>query len=1441
MTPAPDPPADAPLLPDRFRAVAARHPDRIAVEVPPGDGRPAAAVSYAALDGGADALAAALPAAAPDDRVAVVLPRHDPRLHGAQLGVLRTGAAFLPLDPAFPDAHLAAALAEAAPIAAVADATGAARLARLAPGLRVIEARAAVGAATDIAATARAAAQRRPAALRRPIAPRDLAYVISTSGTTGRPKGVMVEHRSIAALVDGDAHAFGLTPEDRVALCSSPAYDSSIEEAWLAFAAGATLVVLDDATLRLGPDLVGWLVRQRITVLCPPPTLLRMMACPDPAAALPALRLLYVGGEPLPPDLAAAWARGRRLVNGYGPTECTVTCTRGDIAPGEAVTIGRAVPGSRAHVLAIDVPAAVTAVTAVTDDAAAAVAADDVAAADGSAAAGAAGPTARAPAVDRADAPVAGRHAAHTADDEVPTGVEGELAIGGLALARGYLGQPALTAARFVDHPRFGRLYRTGDRARRRPDGALEHLGRLDDQVKLRGHRIELGAVEAALAVQPGVRAAAVRIQGDGPAAVLAAHIVPARPSAPPDGRALAAALAAVLPSHMVPARYGLCAALPTGVGGKLDRRALPDLPAAPAAPAPDGGGPITAPGGAAATDDRERAVAAAFAAALGTAPPPRTADFFADLGGTSLSAVAVIVALRDGAAALPAGAARLGVRDLYAAPSAAALAARWRAVAAGGDASGAAAGVDLGAAAGSASAAAAGGNDPSATGQGATMAAVGFRPRWLTAVQMALLAGELWSAGVAGYAAVFVGLPWLIAALGLGTALAALPLLAVGARLVAVPLTVAFAVAVKRTLVGRDAPGRHPLWGAFHLRHWAVVRAAGWVPWRLIEGTAWQAAALRALGARIGRRVHLGRGVDLARGGWDLLSIGDDAALGRDARLEPVVFDAHGIAVGPVVVGAGATLAVRAGVGPGGRVGRGAVLGALAALAPGAAVPDGAVWDGVPAGPVAVTADDGIAAPNDRSRPWSELALHPAVHAAVVVGGRAIAEAAAGGLVLALVAAALRRAGVDGAAARAWLAAPTSLWAATAIAAALAVGAVVLGLVGRAAALRLAGPVRPGDVAAGSPAALRIAFKARSVEAAGRWLSGSMLWPVWLRAAGMRIGRGAEISTIIDTVPELVTVGAGSFFADGVYLAGPRHARGRVAVAATSLGRDTFLGNHSVIAAGHAWPDGLFVGVATAPDARAARPGSAWFGHPAMALPRRDVVAIDRRLTHEPGLGQWLTRALWESLRLALPAGPVLAGGAWLAAVAAAEARFGPVASALVAAPLAALGAAALPVAATIGLKWALLGRVAPGQHAFWSGWCGRWDFVYMAWSAWARPVLARLEGTLALNAVLRAFGQRIGRRVVLGPGSAQVVDPDMLAFGDDSVVCGHFQAHSFEDRVLKIDHIVVGPGATVAADAVVFYGADIGAGATVAPHGVVMKGERLPGGRSYDGSPVR
>ncbi|MEZ6038261.1 MAG: amino acid adenylation domain-containing protein [Planctomycetota bacterium] len=1287
------------LLHDLFRDSVVRHPDGLAVDVPPSGGRTERrTVTYRELAAMADGVQAALTGiAAAEARVVVLLPRSDPWSFAAQLGVLQAGAAHVCLDPAFPDDYIAAVAADAGAVAIVTDQDGAARCASA--GVPRLVVPLTIGAPL--------------AAPSPPPTPDRLAYVIYTSGTTGRPKGVLLEHRGAVNLIREGVRRFGLGPGDRVAQGSSAAYDSSIEETWLALASGAAVVVLDDETVRLGPDLAPWLRRERVTVLCPPPTLLRAMDLRAPAAALPALRLCYVGGEPLSDDLATTWGGALWLENGYGPTECTVTVVRGRVRPGEPVTIGEPVPPHRALLL------------------------------------------------DEQLQPVA-------------DGEAGELCIAGPGLARGYLGRDALTRERFPVLDGIGRVYRTGDLVVRDPDGRLRCLGRIDAQVKVRGYRIELESVEAQLAVGDGVREVVCAVQGEEPDRELVAFVVPRDPAAPPDFAALARGVAERSPAYTVPTRFALLEQVPRTVGGKVDRRALPLLVTPRARDRDD----ITATPG-------ER-IRAAMAGVLGLEAAQLAVDddFFA-VGGNSLRAALLVSRLRRWPEL-----ASVAVRDVYAAPTAAGLAATLAARA-----------------------------PVVAGGAAAVPLAPLRRVLAFTIAQLLVLTAALVVTAALAWVSVFVVTPWLLASWSLPALLLAAPWLVVAGRAAFGVGAYHVLVAAKELLIGRYRPGSTSAWSGLRLRHWLVTNLARAVPWRLVEGTELHAVLLRGLGARIGRRVHLHRGVDLTGGGWDLLEIGDDATLGREVDLGLCELHDGRLVIGAVRIGEGAVLEARSGTAGDVDVGAGAVLEPLAFAAAGARIGDGELWRGVPAVRVATAPP---CAPDRRGASWR-------CTAAVLAGRLLLAPIAQ--LPIALLAVWLLGAPGAGDELRRWLAGEAALpsrwwWIVSTIPTAW----LPLSLLGAALWLRLSPGVAAGELPRWSLRWYWLSSRTAGVERAGLWLSGTLFWPWWLRLAGMRVGRDVEVSTILDVLPERTAIGGGSFLADGVYLGVPSIRAGRVTVADTAFGERTFVGNHVVVPSGQRLPDDLLLGVCTVGDAATMRAGTAWFGQPALQLPRREVIEVDRRLTHEPGPLRYANRLFWESLRGTLPVLPALLALWWCGFVAEGGLLASCVASLLVAAAL------AFVVLAT---KWLLLGRVRPGQHGLWSCWASRWDFHYVLWQRYGRALLMPLEGTLLLGWFLRAIGVRIGRRCVLGRGFAQVVDPDMLTIGDGATVHALFQAHSFEDRVLKIGPVRLGAGCSVGRAAVVLYGADIGERTRVAPHSVVMKHELLLPDRDYAGAP--
>ena len=421
------------------------------------------------------------------------------------------------------------------------------------------------------------------------------AYVIYTSGSTGTPKGVMVTHRGLAGFAASAAEQYGSGPGDRVLQFASPSFDASVLELCTSLLSGAALVTGEEGPL-VGERLAEVLAQRRISHTLIPPAALATVE-PAAAGALPALRTLIVGAEACPADLVDRWAPGRRMVNSYGPTESTVVATW--TGP---LTAGNGTPP-------IGFPAAATRVYL----------------------------------LDAALRPV-------------PPGVIGELYLGGPGLARGYLGRPGLTASRFVADP-FGapgeRMYRTGDLGRRQADGELRFAGRADNQIKLRGFRIEPGEIESALRRGSLVRDAVVTVftgGADGGPARLVAYVVLAQESADAGVPVaeLRAQLAELLPPYMIPSIFVPLERVPLTPNGKLDRAALPDPgPAVPAA------GSRVAP-----RTDVERRIARIWGDVLGVADVGADDNFFV-LGGDSILSMQVVSRLRrDGL--------HLATRDLF-------------------------------------------------------------------------------------------------------------------------------------------------------------------------------------------------------------------------------------------------------------------------------------------------------------------------------------------------------------------------------------------------------------------------------------------------------------------------------------------------------------------------------------------------------------------------------------------------------------------------------------------------------------------------------------------------------------------------------------------------------------------------------------------------------
>ncbi|MEU5717260.1 amino acid adenylation domain-containing protein [Streptomyces sp. NPDC020403] len=578
-------------------AIAASRPDAVAVSFE------STRLSYRELDGRADRLAHALRGlgVGDHDRVGVCLDR-SAELVVTLLAVLKAGATYVPMDPAYPQERLAYTTADAELAVVVTDRAdfpggeavrviGTAELAELTPGTVDGPPASATG-------------------------PHDPAYVIYTSGSTGRPKGVVIPHVNVLSLMAATLEDFALGSDDVWTLFHSSAFDFSVWEIWGCLLTGGRLVVVPYWVSRSPEEFHRLLVQERVSVLSQTPSAFAHLMDVERDGAGPApVRLVVFGGEGLEPRMLLPWFDRHpesecRVVNMYGITETTVHVTAQTVTRYEALTgsksVGHALPGWWVRV----------------------------------------------------------------ADPEgrpLPVGVAGEIYVGGAGVAAHYLNKPDLDALRFLTDPLTGeRMYRSGDKGRLLPDGRLEHLGRLDNQVKLRGFRIELDEIRAVLLDDPQVGAAAVvlnRTDPDDPAtAQLDAYVVTAGDG---DTAGVRQRAARYLPAYMVPSTVTALDRMPLTPNGKLDARKLPrpaPVPAAAPAPVPAAATAEEGPEPAAPHDEFTSTLLEVWQEVLGVAVGPD--DNFFDLGGNSLLAMRVGAALRRrGAAAVP-------MRDLYMSPT---------------------------------------------------------------------------------------------------------------------------------------------------------------------------------------------------------------------------------------------------------------------------------------------------------------------------------------------------------------------------------------------------------------------------------------------------------------------------------------------------------------------------------------------------------------------------------------------------------------------------------------------------------------------------------------------------------------------------------------------------------------------------------------------------
>lgn len=1275
-------------------------------------------LSYAQLDAQANQLANYLvdQGIKLGSKVGILLER-SVNTYVALLGVLKSGAAFVPLDASFPQDRITY-IASDAGLDLLVTTANLDSLTSLV-SCQVL--------ALDTAADAIATQSTKRIVLGDNLDA--LAYIIYTSGSTGRPKGVAVNHSSICNFIAVCTPIYGVSSRDRVYQGMTIAFDFSIEEIWPTFNVGATLIVGSTDHRRLGAGLTDFLIEQSVTVLYCVPTLLATVE-----RDVPTIHILLVGGEACPHDLVKRWSKsGRRILNTYGPTETTVTALWTELVPHKPVTIGRPLPTYSAYIL------------------------DD---------------------------------ALH----QVPSGETGEICIGGIGVACGYVNLPELTATKFVPDPfapdaKSAKLYRTGDLGRITPSGEIEYLGRIDSQVKIRGYRIELSEIEAVLMESPEVNNAVVSLVSiDETVGELAAYITLSVPITDSEElkQRLHEMLSDRLPSYMVPAYIQILDRFPMMPSGKVDRAKLP----VPQKRLSTRSGAVVPP-----NTPLERSLAAAWQDAFKRDDISVEDNFFSELGGHSLLAARVISDLRQ-----KPNLKHLSIADLYSYPTIRALASHIEQTA-----------------------------TPNKSPQ-----VLEAKPKRRIRRYSSLRVGAMGAMQVLLLYFLFaiMGAPivWLM------SELRSLPLLTLTfVSVTLLPITwllfsLGLPIAAKWLLIGRFRPGRYPLWGWYYCRWWLVRKILTLAPLPLFAGSPLMPLYFRLLGGRTSQECYIGSAqLHLP----DLIDIGDGASIGYGVEIQPFLIEDGWLYQAPIQIGANAFIGTNSVIELGAKVGQGARLLEQSLVARDQAIPERETWAGVPSKRTddADAVLDAMAGKKTTKSSWS-----PALWVGFALGF-VLLEA----LPFFMFLPGLALLGVDYVDSHDDL-----LW--------VLAGTPVAGLLFVLSACFL---VAVGKWLV-MPTSRTGIFPLRSHFGLRKWLVDKLMLTSlavtntlyatlytlpWLRLLGAKIGARSEVSTVSHIDPGLLRLGTESFVADFATIGAARYDNSFVALGATKLGNRCFIGNAALVPSNTQLGDNSLIGVHSVPPREPVKPGTSWLGSPAIFLPRRQInTCFDDRVTFRPPAKLVACRLGMEFLRVVLPptlmymmiAGDILEM-LWIAP------RLS-TAMLVAIAPILYFTSALVVTLLVVALKWLVVGRYRPRIEPLWSFFVWRSELITGLYESVAVPLLLTwFTGTPLLSVMLRWFGVRIGRRVYIE--TTFVTEFDLVRVEDDAIIgiLTSLQTHLFEDRVMKMSTVTIGRGCTVGARSVVLYDSLMEAGSRLDALSLVMKGEKLPPNSQWRGIPAR
>ena len=1158
--------------------------------------------------------------------------------------------------------------------------------------------------------------------------PSEIAYIIFTSGTTGKPKGIPIKHYQICHLIQAENSILGINAQDNVYQGFSVSFDMWFEETWISYLVGATLYISDAITAKSFDKLHQFMNQHKISVLHAVPSLLALID-----NQIPSLRLINAGGEACNNNILNKWAKHQiSFFNSYGPTETTVTASLIQLKVGDDISIGFPLPNYGMCIVDENLEA-------------------------------------------------------------VPIGTAGELVISGIGLSEGYLNLPELTKKVFLAKPNSlsemigDRIYLSGDIGVMQEDGRFKVFGRKDDQIKIRGYRVELGEIEAKLNAISIVKKAVIDVRKINDIDQLIAF-VKCNPNENLDEKYLRNELNKALPVYMVPNFFIEVQDFSYLTSGKVNKKELPEFN--PFANSREQNTKFI-------TEYATNPLLEQIASKLSNLFPGQNIekenDFFNALGGHSLLAAYFVSEVRE-----IKGMENISIMDVYENRPIEKLFSYWD-------------------------------NNISNSKEVKTedfqaVSKLSYYYCWL-AQSFALVF-------IYGLVATQIFLPYLgyyVAALELDGHL--LPIIvAILLYCTVIPLSSLLVILIKKLFIGKLSEGNFPMWGLTYFKWWLQKRLYTLIPKETVSNTPLFPILLNWMGVKVAEDAQLS---NFEIGAEDLVSIGRNVTISSNVVLNNAWVENGLFKLRKITIEDDAYIGTSAVVSGGCSLKKGSELKDLSCLAKEQIIPALQTWGGSPAKLIFTREKftDRNIIPKKTFKKYKLLFLLLVFLFPIIV-------------ILPLTPSIIILYTLDENADfySFYYLLQTPLFSLSYLL--LFIIEIIL------LSKLLRKNIKEGTFSIYSPMYLRIWFLDQlfslSLNVIKPIFATVFITSIY-RLLGAKVGENTEISTASNVTHHLLEIGDGSFIADDVVLGESEVKNQEITLVNTIIGNKSFVGNSALIPQGYELGNNMLIGVLSVPPTNEQFENAKtldWFGSPAISLPRREIRDdYPPHLTYQPSMYRKIARSVVEFIRILIPQSVILSLSILFIAYVHDLITQNKIEEILILFPFYYLGFVAIPCfLISLMLKWILIGKYKTAEYPMWTLPVWMTEAVTSIYEALAIPFfLIYLKGTPFLPIMLRLMGVKIGKRVFLD--TSDLTEFDMVTIGNDCALNTDSgpQTHLFEDRIMKIGKIEIGDQTSIGAKSVVLYGSKIEKNCQIEALSLVMKGEKLPEKTNWSGIPIK